>query len=147
MSGISFNNGYAKFWTGTATQTSYLIGDEMYGEGDPGVLHSVKVEDKDFLTNLANNRYFSAGHLGVSEANTRFGAYAIRRALNPDYINFTVLNDLARPYMGTTVAGIRMSSTAAANMGKVAKFGGYVLAGVSIYATELQYRDGQIGDF
>lgn len=45
VDGISFDNGYAKWWTGNATQTSYRIGDEMYGEGDPGVFHSVKAEN------------------------------------------------------------------------------------------------------
>lgn len=39
-----------------------------------------------------------------------------------------------------------MRPATAATLSKVAKYGGYALAGVAIYATELQYRDGQIGD-
>lgn len=42
INGLSFNNGEAKFWTGDATQTSYKIGDEMYGEGDMGIMHTAR---------------------------------------------------------------------------------------------------------
>ncbi|MDR6405059.1 RHS repeat-associated protein [Chryseobacterium ginsenosidimutans] len=146
IDGISFANGYAKWSTGIATQTTYKDGDELFSDVDSGEMYNVKVDNKDFFTTLANNQYFSAGHLGISESTSRFGAYALRRALNPDYINFTVLSDLARPYMGTTVAGIRMSSTTAANLSKYTRYGGYALGAVAVVATELQYADGQIGD-
>jgi len=147
-SNITNENGYLR-WNTLDPEDNKLYHDTdgmLTGSTGGVTAHALKVEDKGFLTNLANNRYFSAGHLGVSEANTRFGAYAIRRALNPDYINFTVMSDLARPYAGTTVAGIRMSSTVAANIGKAAKYGGVALGVVSIVATELQYADGQIGE-
>ncbi|WP_263602879.1 hypothetical protein [Chryseobacterium sp. PET-29] len=147
MSGITFKNGWA-MW-GTLEGNPFLEGydGDMYVSNTGSVvLHRAKVEQKDFFTNLANNQYFSAGHLGISESISRFGNYSMVRALNHSYINFTVLNDFARPYIGTTVAGIRMSSTVAANIGKAAKYGGVALGVVSIVATELQYADGQIGD-
>lgn len=147
IAGLSFKGGKAIWWTGPKSQMTYRIGDDIVGEIDPGEQHRAKFDDKDFFTNLANNQYFSAAHLGVSEANSRFGAYALKRALNPNYVNFTILNDLARPYIGTTVAGIRMSSTAAANISKVAKYGGGIALGLlATAATEAQYWDGQIGE-
>ena len=63
INGISFNNGYAKFWTGTATQTSYRIGDDLYGEGDPGVMHTLKLEDFLDYANFANDRIDDASSI------------------------------------------------------------------------------------
>ncbi|WP_341483019.1 RHS repeat-associated core domain-containing protein [Chryseobacterium pyrolae] len=99
------------------------------------------------LTDIANDRYFSAGHLIASESVARFGAYSLSKALRPDYsVNYTMLDDAAKPYRITTMAGIKLKPTTAATLSKVAKYGGYGLAAVSVVATELQYADGQIGE-
>ncbi|WP_253297256.1 RHS repeat-associated core domain-containing protein [Chryseobacterium sp. PCH239] len=99
------------------------------------------------LTNIANDKDFSSGHLITSESVATFADYSLNKALRPDYsVNYTVLDDAAKPYRVTTIAGIKMRPTTAATISKVAKYGGYALAGVAVVATELQYADGQIGD-
>ena len=99
------------------------------------------------FTNLSNNQCFSAGHLIASESVARFGSYSLNKALKPDYsVNFTVLDDVAKPYRITTIAGIKVKPATAATLSKVSKYGGVALAVISVGATELQYADGQIGD-
>lgn len=118
---------------------------------DLGTWHRkfVSTADKfgNWATGIANNQYFSAGHLVVSESISRFGAYSLEKALRPDFsVNYTVLDDAAKPYRVTTVAGIKMNPKYANGLSKVAKYGGFALAAVAVGATELQYADGQIGD-
>jgi RHS repeat-associated protein len=134
-------NGYLSYWTGGAAGYE-STSQEM-------VAHMINLANglQNSLTDVANNRYFSAGHLIASESVARFGAYSLSKALRPDYsVNYTVLDDAAKPYRITTMAGIKLKPATAATLSKVARYGGYALAGAAIYATELQYRDGQIGD-
>ncbi|MEC5173874.1 RHS repeat-associated core domain-containing protein [Chryseobacterium nepalense] len=159
LGGVSVSGGYLSWWTNGAPAS----GNSIQGVDN----HKTKIEQNSFnsfmngltnlknyfsslnkdFTSLANNQYFSAGHLITSESVSRFGAYSLSKALKPDYsVNYTVLDDAAKPYRITTMAGIKMKPATAATLSKVAKFGGYFLAGVSVYATEAQYADGSIGD-
>jgi len=98
-------------------------------------------------TDVANNRYFSAGHLIASESVSRFGSYALGKAKIPDYsVNYTLLDDAAKPSRMTTVLGKVMSPNTAKALSTAATRVGYGLAAVSLVATELQYADGQIGN-
>lgn len=159
MGGGSYGSSYTtiSYWAGNATQTSYRIGDEMYGEGDFGIGHLLKIYSQDFnnfadktvqkFTDIANNQYFSVGHLITSESVSRFGAYALGKALAPDYsVNYTVLDKYAKPSRLTTVLGKVVSPNTARALSTTAKYAGYGLAAVSFVATELQYADGQIGE-
>lgn len=50
---------------------------------------------------IANSQYFGIGHLIVSESVSRFGAYAIDKALRPEHsVNITVRDNYANPYKG-----------------------------------------------
>gem|GEM_PF-6541180 len=62
---LTSQNGYMKWWTGTATQTSYRIGDDLYGEGDLGVMHSMRLMDDDTVDNLnfVNDRVGDVGSI------------------------------------------------------------------------------------
>ncbi|WP_374460323.1 DUF6443 domain-containing protein [Chryseobacterium taeanense] len=62
---LTSQNGYMKWWTGTATQTSYRIGDDLYGEGDLGVMHSMRLMDDDTVDNLnfVNDRIGDVGSI------------------------------------------------------------------------------------
>jgi hypothetical protein len=134
-------NGYLSYWTGGAAGYG-STSQEM-------VAHMINLANglQNSLTDVANNQYFSAGHLIASESVACFGAYSLSKALRPDYsVNYTVLDDAAKPYRITTMAGIKLKPATAATLSKVARYGGYALAGAAIYATELQYRDGQIVD-
>ncbi|QIY90537.1 DUF6443 domain-containing protein [Chryseobacterium gallinarum] len=51
MSGLNFTNNYVSWWTGAATQTSYRMGEDIYGEADLGELHRVRLMDEDILDN------------------------------------------------------------------------------------------------
>ena len=133
-------NGWFSWWTN--------IPDSYDAEGNlvkgVGNVYFQKINES--LVNIANNRFFSIGHLVTSESVTRFGAYSLEKALRPDYsVNYTVLDDAAKPYRITTMAGIKMKPSTVATFSKAAKYGGYGLAAVSLVATELQYADGQIG--
>ncbi|PIF47270.1 RHS repeat-associated protein [Chryseobacterium sp. 52] len=133
-------NGYLTYWTGGAAGYE-STSQEMVG-------HMINLVDgfQNNLTDIANDRYFSAGHLIASESVARFGAYSLSKALKPDYsVNYTILDDAAKPYRITTMTGIKLKPATAATLSKVAKYGGYGLAAVSVVATELQYADGQIG--
>jgi hypothetical protein len=138
---LKVKNGFMSWWTGGALGDANTA-QEMIGH----MLKLVGDIQRDF-TDIANNQYFSAGHLIASESVARFGAYSLSKALRPDYsVNYTVLDDAAKPYRITTMAGIKMKPATAATLSKVAKYGGYALATVAVVATELQYADGQIGD-
>ncbi|GEN65964.1 hypothetical protein DRF57_00125 [Chryseobacterium rhizosphaerae] len=138
---LKTHNGYMSWWTGGAAGNANTS-QEM-------IAHMMKLAgsvQRD-LTDIANNQYFSAGHLIASESVARFGAYSLSKALKPDYsVNYTVLDDAAKPYRITTMAGIKLKPATAATLSKFAKYGGVALAVVSIGATELQYADGQIGE-
>jgi hypothetical protein len=62
---LTSQNGYMKWWTGTATQTSYRIGDDLYGEGDLGVMHSMRLMNDDTVDNLnfVNDRIGDVGSI------------------------------------------------------------------------------------
>ncbi|MEI3790175.1 MULTISPECIES: DUF6443 domain-containing protein [unclassified Chryseobacterium] len=138
---LKTHNGYMSWWTGGAAGDA-VTSQEM-------IAHMINLANglQNSLTDVANNRYFSAGHLIASESVARFGAYSLSKALRPDYsVNYTVLDDAAKPYRITTMAGIKLKPATAATLSKVARYGGYGLAAVSVVATELQYADGQIGE-
>lgn len=101
MSGLDFSEHYVTWWTGGKAGDANTA-QEMVG-------HMLKLNgtiQRD-LTDIANNQYFSAGHLIASESVARFGAYSLEKALRPDYsVNYTVLDDVAKPYKITTMAGI-----------------------------------------
>ena len=134
-------NGYLTYWIG-GEKGDINTSEEM-------VANMFEIIDgiQNNLTDIANNPYFSAGHLITSESVATFADYSLSKALRPDYsVNYTVLDDAAKPYRITTIAGIKMRPATAATLSKVARYGGYALAGVAVVATELQYADGQIGD-
>ncbi|QIY90535.1 hypothetical protein [Chryseobacterium gallinarum] len=51
MSGLNFTNNYVSWWTGAPTQTSYRMGEDIYGEADLGEMHRVRLMDEDILDN------------------------------------------------------------------------------------------------
>ncbi|UKB85402.1 hypothetical protein LF887_07205 [Chryseobacterium sp. MEBOG06] len=62
---LTSQNGYMKWWTGEATQTSYRIGDEMYGEGDLGVMHSMKLNSDTSWDAYKNWADYGSGIIGT----------------------------------------------------------------------------------
>ena len=73
VSGLSFKNGYAKWWEGDASETGYRIGDEMYGKGNVGIMRSLKFNSDtswdaykdwtDYSSQAIGGMYeFAAGH-------------------------------------------------------------------------------------
>ncbi|WP_346429907.1 RHS repeat-associated core domain-containing protein [Chryseobacterium indologenes] len=138
-------NGYLTYWTGGAAGNANTA-QEMVANMFKITENLANNLQNDF-TDVANNRYFVSGHVITSESVARFGAYALDKALRPDYlVNYTVLNNNAKPYRITTIAGIKMQPSTAATLSKVAKYGGYALAAVSLVATEAQYSSGSIGN-
>ncbi|WP_317193252.1 RHS repeat-associated core domain-containing protein [Chryseobacterium endalhagicum] len=57
------SNGDLVWWTGAATQTTYTVGNDIYGEGDLGVAHTIGLMDGDTLDilNFINDRVGDVG--------------------------------------------------------------------------------------
>ena len=73
VSGISFKNGYVNWWEGDASESGYRIGDEMYGQGNVGIMRSLKFNSDtswdaykdwtDYSSQAIGGMYeFAAGH-------------------------------------------------------------------------------------
>ncbi|WP_374990546.1 hypothetical protein [Chryseobacterium sp. CFS15] len=77
VSGISFKNGYVKWWEGDASESGYRIGDEMYGQGNVGIMRSVKVTGDDYyldywglLNNASTTQSYATNGIGLTLGTT-----------------------------------------------------------------------------
>ncbi|QIY90533.1 RHS repeat-associated core domain-containing protein [Chryseobacterium gallinarum] len=67
---LKTGNGYMSWWTGAATQTSYRMGDDIYGEADLGEMHRVKLAGvSDYIDYAGNiNDFFDSTGKGLENA-------------------------------------------------------------------------------
>lgn len=77
VSGLSFKNGYVKWWEGDASESGYRIGDEMYGQGNVGIMRSVKVTGDDYyldywglLNNASTTQSYATNGIGLTLGTT-----------------------------------------------------------------------------
>ncbi|UKB85400.1 hypothetical protein LF887_07195 [Chryseobacterium sp. MEBOG06] len=125
---IDFNKkGDMYWWTGEATQTSYRIGDEMYGEGDLGVMHSMKLNSDTSWDAYKNWADYGSGTIG-----TMYQAIADQRTAlyNRGYWIDNLGNQRSIRYAGRAAGsqiGLRSNYVRTTAMyGKYAKRLGYV---------------------
>ncbi len=136
--GQSFNltnkNGYMKWWTGTATQTSYRIGDDLYGEGDLGVMHSMKLN-----SDTSWDAYKNWADYGSGTISTMYQAVADQRTAlyNRGYWIDNLGNQRSVAYAGRargSLIGLRADYVrTTAKFTKYAERAGYVGYALSAY--------------
>lgn len=135
VSGLSFKNGYAKWWEGDATETGYRIGDEMYGQGNVGIMHSVKVN-----SDTSWDAYKDWTDYGSTTIGTMFQSIADHRT---DFYNKGFWVDRAGNIRGVSSNGSRSSVGGLRTdyLRTTTKFGkyaektgwvGYILGGIEI---------------
>jgi len=144
INGISFNKGKATWWTGTATQTSYRIGDEMYGNGEVGVMHTANVANSNFLDlGLIGNANDAMG--GFAEGlsyNAKTGSklyIGTARPNSPINLGFTKFYGNGRTYINPAYMGKPGNI-----LGKASIAGTVIIGSVNIY-NGIQQDGGSFG--
>lgn len=104
-----------------------------------GEIKSITLIDK-----LLNLKYYDLASLGLEQSVALSSSYLIKAIDTKSSVNFTLLDDLAKPLENTKVLNSSYKTTNVTKLAKVLKTGGYALgvigAGVSVY----QVSTGQI---
>ena len=93
---------------------------------------------------IINNQYYDLVSLGLDQAVAKTGSYLTKALDTKSTVNFTVLNQYAKPAFRTNVSGSLLETSKVANVAKGLKMAGNVLAGVGAGVSVYQVTTGQI---
>jgi len=137
INGLSFNNGEARWWTGTVTQTSYMQGDEIYGEGNIGVMHRAKLdgnyEPSFFGDFIEGAKYADKSSLKSASAWTGYAGFQTTKF--EKLFQYTARISSSWADKAGALKGAKVSAIAGKTLG---------VAGVGLSILE-DYRDNKVG--
>ena len=97
-----------------------------------------------YVDNILNNQYYDLTSLGLEQGIANTTSYLDKALRTTSTVNFTVLNEYARPAYRTTLLGSALKTSKVASTAKVLKISGNALAGVGAVVSIYQYGSGQI---
>ncbi|SMO47371.1 RHS repeat-associated core domain-containing protein [Chryseobacterium rhizoplanae] len=148
MSGLSFGDTELTWYTGTATQDAYRMGDDIYSDIDLGGIHKAKIAnynpiaygelvDRGFNWIQSHPREVSA-FAGIIQA----GSTIAEKGLT----NWNIPSNIAksRIFAETISTRLPFSAKALGNTSRVLGIAGKVVGALGLMNTAYQYRQGNI---
>ncbi|PXW08003.1 hypothetical protein C8D70_1197 [Chryseobacterium sp. CBTAP 102] len=159
MSGLSFGDTEVTWYTGTATQDAYRMGDDIFSDIKLGIIHKARIAKNSWAEIRTPSYYlpppksFDWGHVGNTMTAGAVTYFALEKSIYSKYhwvdakgiIKSTqLLEKGANGKYVRGVQGFRNGYMAAGKATSAYSIAGKVVGAVGMGATVFQYFDGQI---